>query len=109
MFLPALKRFAIAVSIFAFALVARAQQTYFVYLQTENSQPFYVKINNKVVSSSPAGYMILPKLADGDYKVSVGFPRKEFPEENFQILVDKKNEGFLLKNFGEKGWGLFNM
>ena len=30
-------------------------------------------------------------------------------EEDFQILIDKKNEGYLLKNFGEKGWGLFNL
>jgi hypothetical protein len=39
----------------------------------------------------------------------VGFPKNEFPEEDFQIAIQKKNEGFLLKNFGEKGWGLFNM
>ena len=82
-----------------------AQQVHFVYLQTENGQPFYVKLDNKVVSSSSAGYLILPKLVDGDYKLSIGFPKKEFPEEDFKIVVDEKNEGFLLKNFGEKGWG----
>ena len=109
MFLPVFKRFVLVIFIVVFASICRAQQTHFIYLQTENGQPFYVKLNNKIVSSSAAGYLILPKLTDGDYKLSVGFPKKEFPEENFQILVDKKNEGFLLKNFGEKGWGLFNM
>lgn len=100
----------VAVLILAtFSFTVKAQLVHFVYLQTENSQPFYVKLDNKVTSSSPAGYLILPKMADGDYKISVGFPKKEFPEENFQLSVDKDNKGFLLKNFGEKGWGLFNL
>ena len=109
MFVSVFKCVVITVLNFAFVLTARAQQTHFVYLQTEGGRPFYVKINNKVISSSPAGYLILPKLTDGDYKLSIGFPKKEFPEETYQVLVDKKNEGFLLKNFGEKGWGLFNI
>jgi hypothetical protein len=109
MLLPVVKRFVIAICIFVFSSHLEAQQTHFIYLQTENAQPFYVKVNNKVMSSSPAGYLILPKLTDGNYKLAVGFPKKEFPEENFQVLVDKKNLGYLLKNFGEKGWGLFNI
>lgn len=109
MLLPVIKRFVIVICLSTFTLFSRAQQIHFVYLQTEDEQPFYVKINNKVISSSSAGYLILPKLTDGDYKFNVGFPKKEFPEENFEIVIDKKNEGFLLKNFGEKGWGLFNM
>ncbi|MGZ4049068.1 MAG: DUF4476 domain-containing protein [Bacteroidia bacterium] len=109
MFIATLKRLALFIFILGSALFAKAQQVHFIYLQTENGQPFYVKLNNKVVSSSSAGYLILPKLTDGDYKLNVGFPKKEFPEENFQIAIDNKNEGFLLKNFGEKGWGLFNL
>ncbi|MDQ6763425.1 MAG: hypothetical protein M3015_12465 [Bacteroidota bacterium] len=88
---------------------AQAQQIHFVYLQTENAQPFYIKLNNVVTSSSSLGYLIIPKLSDGDYDITVGFPKKEFPEEKFQLSVDKKNEGFLLKNFGDRGWGLFNL
>ena len=109
MFLPVLQRSVIVVLTLVSALFSRAQQSHFVYLQTETGQPFYVKINNKVVSSSSGGYLILPKLEDGDYRLSIGFPKKEFPEENFQLAIDKNNEGFLLKNFGEKGWGLFNL
>jgi hypothetical protein len=93
----------------AFAFSANAQQVHFVYLQTENSQPFYVKVNNKVVSSSPEGYVIIPNLVDNTYEMVIGFPKNEFPEEKFTVPVDKKNEGFLVKNFGEKGWSLFNM
>ena len=109
MFVPALKRFSIVIFISAIALFAKAQQIHFIYLQTEAGQPFYVKLDNKVVSSSLTGYLIIPKLIDGDYQLSIGFPKNVFPEEKFQISINKKNEGFLLKNFGDKGWGLFNM
>src|ERR1019366_223905 len=109
MFIVIFKRLIVFIFILFSVVFAKAQQVHFIYLQTENGQPFYVKLDRNVISSSSAGYLILPKLVDGDYKLSVGFPKKEFPEENFQIIVDKKNEGYLLKNFGEKGWGLFNM
>ncbi len=88
---------------------ALAQQYHFIYLQTDNEQPFYVKLNNKILSSSPAGYLILPKMTDGDYHLTVGFPKNEFPEQNFNIAVDNSDEGYLVKNFGDKGWGLFNL
>ena len=109
MFVSNLKRIFVILLISVSALPVKAQQIHFIYVQTENGQPFYVRFNNKVVSSSPAGYVILPNLSDGDYQLAVGFPKNEFPEEGFRISIDKKNEGFLLKNFGEKGWGLFNM
>jgi Domain of unknown function (DUF4476) len=109
MFNTTLRRLTTVFFMLGCGFFVNAQQVHFVYLQTENGQPFYVKLDNKVVSSSSAGYLILPKLVDGDYKLSIGFPKKEFPEEDFKIVVDEKNEGFLLKNFGEKGWGLFNM
>ena len=87
----------------------KAQQVHFVYLQTDNGQPFYVKLDNKVMSSSAEGYLILPGLSDGVYKIAVGFPKKEHPEENFTFNIENNNEGFLIKNFEDKGLQLFNL
>ena len=87
----------------------KAQQTHFVYLQTDNGQPFYVKLDNKVVSSSAEGYMIIPSLSYGFYKIAVGFPKKEHPEENFTFNIENNNEGFLIKNFEDNGLQLFNL
>ena len=109
MFLRSIKRLVTVIFICVCGLSAKSQQVHFLYLQTENGQSFYVKLNNRVYSSSTAGYLILAKLLDGDFSLSVGFPKNEFPEESFQISINNKNEGFLLKNFNEKGWGLFNM
>ena len=91
------------------SLIASSQKVYFVYLQSEADQPFFVKMNEKINSSTGSGYLILSKLHDSSYNFSVGFPQNKWPEQNFSISVDKKDHGYLLKNFGDKGWGLFDL
>lgn len=109
MFVTNMKQLFIILFISLFALIANAQKVHFVYLQTENGKPFYVKLNNNVMSSSQTGYVIIPNLIDGTYQLVVGFPKNEFPEEKFNLTIENKNEGFLVKNFDEKGWALFNL
>lgn len=91
------------------SIFAMAQQNRFIYIQTENKQAFYVKLDKKIYSSSTSGYVILPQLTDGNYNLQVGFPKNEWPEQSISCTVDKKDAGFMLKNFGDKGWGLFNL
>jgi hypothetical protein len=90
-------------------VIARAQQTHFIYLQTDNRQPFYVKLNEKLFSSSAAGYLVIPKLPNGTHDLAVGFPKNEWPNQVIPVTVVNKDLGFMLKNFDSKGWGLFNM
>jgi hypothetical protein len=84
------------------------QADHFIYLQTDYKQPFYVRINNKVYSSSESGHLILGKLEDSVIQLVIGFPKNTFEEQQFKLPV-KTDAGFLLKNFGEEGWGLFNL
>ena len=86
-----------------------SQQNHFIYLQTENRQPFYVKLDKKILSSSASGYIIIPKLQEGNYIMAIGFPKNEWPEQTVTCTVNKKDAGYLLKNFGDKGWGIFNL
>lgn len=94
---------------FGIAITAAPQKVYFVYLQSEQEQPFFVKLNEKVHSSSASGYLILSKLKDSSYTINVGFPQNRWPEQRFAIDIKAKDHGFLLKNFGDRGWGLFDM
>ncbi len=87
----------------------KAQQNHFIYFQTEGRQPFYAKLDKKVLSSSASGYLIIPKLKDGTYNISIGFPKNENGEQNYVCTIDTRDAGYLLKNFGDKGWGLFNL
>jgi hypothetical protein len=109
MFILQFKKLFFLFLITVFSLSVKAQITHFVYLQTENGQPFYVKLNNKIISSSAAGYLILPNIADGTYQVEVGFPKNEIPAGDFTFSIDKNNEGYLIKNFADKGLQLFNL
>lgn len=87
----------------------KAQQNHFIYLQTDNKQPFYLKLNKQVYSSSLSGYLIVPKLKTGVYSLLIGFPKNEWPEQNIHCAVEDKDYGYLLKIFEDKRWGLFNL
>ncbi|HTB53528.1 MAG TPA: DUF4476 domain-containing protein [Ferruginibacter sp.] len=86
-----------------------AQQNHYIYIQTESNQPFYVKLNNQVYSSTGSGYVILSKLHEGSYIIKIGFIKSGGGEQNFVCTIDKNDIGYLLKNFQDKGWGLFNL
>lgn len=85
------------------------QQSRFIYIQTENKQPFYIKMGKQIVSSSVYGHIIIGQLADSTYTISAGFPGNEWPEQKITITVKETDAGYLLKNFGQKGWGLANL
>lgn len=104
-----MKQFFLFFITLSLAVSVAAQQNHYIYIQTENKQPFYVKLDKKVFSSAASGYVIIPKLLDGSYALAIGFPKNEWPEQNVTVKIDKKDEGYVLKNFGDKGWGLFNL
>lgn len=103
------KKLAFLFATMLFAFSAMAQQDHFVYLQTDNGKPFYIRMNKKILSSSSEGYIIIPNVTDGVYQIKVGFPKKDYPEESFTVSVANNNEGYLIKHFDDKGLQLFNM
>lgn len=103
-----MKRIAYSIIFTLFCFVCSAQQQHFVYIQTENQQPFSVRLGTMVLSSSASGYLIIPKLDTGKCELNIGFPKNEWPNQKIQIEV-QKDQGYVLKNFDSKGWGLFNI
>ncbi len=85
---------------------AFSQQVYFVYLQTEGTQPFFLKMNEEVHSSNPSGYLILSRLKDSTYTFSIGFPQNKWPEQTFSVTIGGRDKGFLLKKEDDKNWSL---
>lgn len=88
---------------------ASSQKVYFVYMQSENDQPFFVRLDDKIYSSSASGYLILSRLKDTIYNFRVGFAGSKWPEQLFLVNMGRKDHGYLLKNFQDKGWGLFDL
>jgi hypothetical protein len=85
-----------------------AQRPSFVYIQTEPAQPFTVTMGEKVFKSSQSGYLILSRLTDSNYAIKVNFPLANWPAQYFTLQVNQADKGFLLKDFGDKGWGLMD-
>lgn len=104
-----MKSLFVIISFFLSISAGIAQQNHFIYIQTENSQPFYVRLSGRLLSSSSSGYVVVPKLQNGLYELNIGFPKNEWPVQKIKVMIKDKDAGYVLKNFDTKGWGLFNM
>lgn len=96
-----------------FALIffaANAQQKHFIYIQSDNNQPFYVNLNNTIYSSTTNGYLNISQLVQGKYYLALGFPKNMYPEQKFIVDIDDNipGIGFTLKKTSEKEWMLVN-
>ena len=71
-----------------------AQQDYFVVIQADNKQPFYATLSGRALSSSNAGYLMIPKLRDTVYEIGIAFPQDIWSEQKFSIAISKKDQSF---------------
>ena len=83
-------------------------QEYFVLIQADSSQSFYVRLGSQLYSSSPEGHLILSQLKDSSYSITVGFPGQVFPEERFFFDIHQKDQVFRLKNDDGRVWRLYD-
>ncbi|MBC7507239.1 MAG: DUF4476 domain-containing protein [Ferruginibacter sp.] len=102
-------QFAVFFTCLFISLNIKGQQNHFIYIQADNKQPFYVKLDKKLYSSTASGYLVVAKLKAGPYNFVIGFPKNEWPEQYIRCTVEDRDLGYLLKNFGERGWGFFNL
>ncbi len=103
-----MKKVLFLIIIICFIYASNAQKVYFIYLQSENNAPFFVKMSDKIHSSSPSGYLILSNLKDSTYNFSVGFPGNKSQEARFSVSTDNIDKGFLIKEFDGTP-GLFDL
>jgi hypothetical protein len=103
-----MKKLFLFCTVLCLTIFAKAQKNYFLYLQTDDGSPFYVRLSDKVFSSSTAGYLILPNLTDTTYTLGVGFPKSAQPETRFAVTINQNDKGYLLKNFSD-GLSLFDI
>jgi hypothetical protein len=102
-----MKRILLLGALFCLYLGVKAQKVYFIYLQSETSAPFYVKMAGKIQSSTTNGYLILSKLVDSTYVITIGQPGKQ-EEPRFAVTISRGDRGFLIRNF-DGTLGLFDL
>lgn len=81
--------------------------TYFVLMQADDGQAFYVRLDSQVFNSSSGGHLILAHLKDSVYTLTVGFPGNLFPEERFLLNMHQKDWSLHLSR-QDNGWGLLD-
>jgi hypothetical protein len=89
-------------------LSAQAQSPYFIYLQAEPAQSFTVNYKEKSFPSSASGYVILPNLIDSVLQLVVRFSEQKNLDHSFTVNTQRSDQGYLLKDYGDKGWGLLD-
>lgn len=83
-------------------------QDYFVLIQTDNRQPFYVRLGSQVYSSSPGGHLILSQLKDSMYSLTIGLPGQSTVEQRYRLNIRQKDQEFRLKEGGDRGLNLYD-
>src|ERR1700761_1365638 len=73
-------------------------QKYFVFIDAENRQPFYVRVDSEFHSSSAEGHLILSQLKDSNYNVTIGFPGQTFPEQHYAVAMHGKDQALELRS-----------
>lgn len=99
----------IAFSLLMTSLMGNAQHQHFIYLQHEQSAAFYVKYQGQIYRSSSLGYLLLSKIPKGSFVFYLGMDGAGQKEIQFSFDTINADKGFLIKNFGDKGWGLYDL
>jgi Domain of unknown function (DUF4476) len=81
--------------------------SYFVLIQADDNQAFYVRLNGQLYPSSPAGYIILARLHDSLYAISIGLPGQTFPEKRYLLDIHRKDLALRLR-YADSKWELYD-
>lgn len=89
----------------------QAQQNHFIYIQSDNKEPFYVILDGKTqYNSTITGYAIIPKLKEGKYNIEVTFVKsRAVSRANFLCSINQRDIGYLLKYIDGKGLVLVDL
>lgn len=87
-------------------LRSKAQDTHFLYIQSDVEPAFYVQSGDQLVSTT-SGYLILSKLKPGIFNINLGFPKNRHPKQRFEITLDK-DKGFQLRKSTGGNWELYD-
>lgn len=81
--------------------------SFFVLIQADDNQAFYVRLNGQLYASSPAGHIILARLHDSLYAISIGLPGQTFPEKRYLLDIHRKDLALRLR-FADSKWELYD-
>ena len=96
------------IAVFLFGVIFSSKAQHYFFIEADGQQAFYIKKSDTLYSSSANGFLIMPKNTEKTFAITIGFPQNKYPEAIFNLDEMDQDRGFQLKNFKEKGWGLFD-
>lgn len=75
-----------------------AQDNHFVYIQSENHKPFYLRINSKLFRASGDGYLLVSGLSKSSYQLYIGMDNPPAPEWKFNCEIANEDLAYTLKS-----------
>ncbi|HTQ63884.1 MAG TPA: DUF4476 domain-containing protein [Puia sp.] len=84
------------------------QQGYLVLIDADNNQSFQARIGDTIYISSEVGHLSIPRLKDSIYNIGIRVPGSQNPELIFSVNMNKKDQGFQLRNPGKRDCALYN-
>ncbi len=85
---------------------ADAQNHHFIYFESQNNKPFFLKHENKVYSSSKKNYINLNQLNTGEVHIKVDIENER--DLSFTISINDNDGGYILKQNANNDWVLFD-
>jgi hypothetical protein len=89
-------------------LALEAQESGYLYIESENGQPFYVRSKDSLYLSAPEGFLILAPLTGIKGDLVLGFPGQAAAAFVFTIPNSGIESGWLLRSVNGEGWRLYD-
>ena len=74
------------------------QGNYYIYIQSADHKPFYVRSGSRIFYSSGNGYLVIDDLNSSTYDLIVGFEDWANTEWHFNCTINDEDKAFILKN-----------
>lgn len=79
-----------------------------IYIQSENRNAFYVKVDGRIYPSSTGGYAVVGGLPAGERELGIGFSSDSWSIFTFFCKLNENDLAFMLRK-DKEGWQLFNI
>ncbi len=90
-------------------ILAVKAQSNFLYVQTENNQPYAVELKGSNYPSNAKGYLMIPQLQNGDYSINISFGGAQEFTYTYSFTISDRPKGYSLKLSQEGEWILMDM
>jgi len=93
---------------FVMMCVFTTRAQHFAFFESESQQPFFVKYNGGVISSTPSGFLMLSGILESSIEIVIGFPGAGAQQTQYRVAGLNRDRGFYLRKAERGEWVLMD-